>query len=390
MRHNTSMNIRIRLLAILAVGGSFIPGLVRPAYAEDPAPAPKPAYRGLLLEMTGDDKRPVNVWDASGTPVLDPFYEFAKKGLALVDREYALRLEGGCFFSAGAEEYLGAGLQAAAGEWTLSAYVQPATSSQAGTGCIIGYGSASNLLFALRQEKDALTFQIGATASEKIGPSPLKSAAPFHLAVAVGAKEIVFFLDGAKVGTRPGVAVDFAKEEEGRFYFGNDGSGTHPWRGMLERVALHNYMLAPKEVKDAAAAILEEIGKRDTPPRIEIEATLLSRSEYPQPWDKGFTYREVLSVCEYKVNKVIRGEYKQERIRVAEWMYVDRIFLTNSQQAIGAQHRLEVEPLDANPQLSTTHRADALDLDMDAVVYYNRSPLEALPENRQPKPQAAP
>jgi hypothetical protein len=381
------MKTMIRPFVILAAVCPFIPGLARPAYAAEPAPVARPAYRGLLLEMTGDEKRPVNVWDASGTPVLDPFYEFAKKGVALVDREYALRLEGGCFFSAGAEEYLGAGLKGAAGELTLSAYVQPATASQAGAGCIIGYGSASNLLFALRQEKDALIFQIGATASEKIGPSPLKSAAPFHLAVTVGAKEIVFFLDGAKVGTRLGVAVDFSKVADGRLYFGNDGSGTHPWRGMLERVTLHNYMLAPKAVKDAADAILEEIGKRDRPPRIEIEATLLSRSEYPQPWDKGFTYREVLSVCEYKVNKVIRGEYKPERIRVAEWMYVDRIFLTNSQQAIGAQHRLEVEPLDANPQLSTTHRADALDLDMDAVVYYDRSPLEALPESRQPKPK---
>jgi hypothetical protein len=134
----------------------------------------------------------------------------------------------------------------------------------------------------------------------------------------------------------------------------------------------------------------EALRQRPAPARIVLEGTLLARSDYPRPWDEGFTYRDVLSLCEYRVDRVARGAYKGARIRVAEWMYVDRIFLANSATAIGARRTLEVEELDANPQLSTTHRADSLDLDMDAVVYYDRGPLEALPASQQPKPPAAP
>ena len=130
--------------------------------------------------------------------------------------------------------------------------------------------------------------------------------------------------------------------------------------------------------------MLDEIGKRRPVPRIELEGTLLATSKYPMPWDEG-AYREALSVSEYKVNKVLRGEFKEDKIRIAEWVYLDRIFLTNSSRKIGATRKLVVEQLDVNPQLSTIERANSLELDMDATVYYDLNPLEALPENEQPK-----
>jgi len=355
------------------------------AEAAGAPPAGKDAYRGLLLEMTGDSLRPVNVWDASGNPVLDPFYDFAKKGLALVDRDYSLRLEGGTFSSASAEEYLGSGLRTGGGELTLAAYFQPSILSPTNAGCVIGYGTASNeLRFALLQEGSALQLRLTPAESKSLTLCSLTNAEPFHFTLAIGKKEIVFYRNGEKAGTHPGLPADFPALEDGRLYFGNDAKDARPWRGRLERVALYNKILAPEEARKAAMAILEDIRSRPTVPRIEIEGTLLTRSTYTMPWKEGFDYREVLSVCEYKINRVLSGDYKGEKMHVAEWMYVDRIFLSNSVRKPGASRRIVVEELTANPQLSKTQRDNTLD-DIEADVYYDLSPIYALPENEQPK-----
>jgi hypothetical protein len=346
--------------------------------------ATKNVYHGLILEMTGDDRRPVNVWNSNGKPVLDPYYAFEKKGLALIGRDYSLRLEGGRFFSGGAEEYLGVDLQRADGELTLTACIQPATLNQ--DGCVIGYGPPRGKpLFVLTQEKDALTFTLGASESRKIKLLELKSAEPLHVVLSVGKKEIVFYTNGQKTAAFPGNDDDFSAWEKGILFFGNDITGAHPWRGAIERASLYNKSLTPEEASAAAGPVLEEIRKREPVPRVEFKGTLLAQSKYPMPWDEGFTYRDVLSINEYKVNAVIQGEYKEEKIRVAEWMYVDRVFLANSQKKIGTEYKLIVERLSANPQLSTIQRGNTLELDLDAVVHYDLGSLEALPESQQPK-----
>jgi len=360
--------------------------------ADGPASRAAPAggkavYRGPLLEMTGDETQPVRVWNPAGKRVLDPYYAFERKGLALVGREASLRLEGGRFFSAGAEEYLGGGLRNG-GAMTLAAYVRPATATQKGAGCIVGYGPAkADLLFALMQDRDALTFRIGRTKPTTVALFALTSAKPCHVVVTVAPKGIVVYRDGARVGGRPGPGTDLTTWRDGMLILGADAEGRRPWRGRLERVTLYNTALSPAEAKALATSVREEIGDREPVPRIELTGTLRARSKYPMPWDRGFTYRDVLCVCEYEVNTVIRGEFEGRRIRVAEWVYVDRIFVTNSRNKIGATRRLTVEPLDVNPQLSTIQRADTLDLDIDALVYYDLSPLEALPPSKQPKPK---
>ncbi len=344
-------------------------------------------YRGRLLAMTGDDRVPVKVWNANGNPVLDPYYALGKKGLALVGRDYSLRLDGGHFFSAGAEEYLGAGLRGAESALTLSAFLDPATLNQNSTGCIIGYGPKhGEMLFALRQEKDTLTFSINAPNSSIMELSKLKSTKPFHLVLSAGKKAIAFYINGKLSKTYPGLNGNFSTWKDGRLFFGNNESGTQPWRGRLERVALYNKALGPAEAKKAADDVLEDVRLIGPVPSITFRGTLLERSTYPMPWKEGFTYREVLSVCEYQVNKVIRGAYKKEKIRVAEWVYVDRIFLTNCRKKIGTEYELEVEMLNENPQLSTTERADTLELDMDADTYYSLNRLVVLPKSAWPKP----
>jgi Concanavalin A-like lectin/glucanases superfamily len=351
------------------------------------APAKKNVYRGPLLEMTGEEESPVKVWNPQGKRVLDPYYELEKKGLALVGKEYSLRLEGGSFLSGGAEEYLGGGLRNAAGELTLCAYVHPAAADQKGAGCITVYAPrGGDPLFALMQEKDTLTLKISAGQPAAVTIAKLKSTKPFHLAVTVGKKQIVFYRDGKKAGTHSGIKGDFSAWKDGRLYFGNNQKGTRPWRGRIEKAVLYNKALGADDVAKLASAVLEEMRDRESAPRIELIATLLKRSTYRMPWGEN-TYREALSVCEYQVKKVIRGKYTEKKIRVAELMYVDRIFLTNSRKKIGTEHRLVVEEFDDNPQMAKIERGDSLDLDIDAGLYVELSPLQALPKNQQPKPK---
>lgn len=344
-------------------------------------------YRGRLLEMTGDERRPVNVWNRNGEPVFEPYYVFERKGLALIGRDYALRLEGGRFFSAGAEEHLGGGLKNAEGELTLCAYIHPASVNQKGTGCIIGYGpSRGRTLFALKQQASDLIFEIRATDFRSIRLLKLNSTKPFHLVLVLAKDGITFFREGKKAGTRPGLNGTFNARKEGILVFGSDPRGAQPWRGQIERVSLFSRALSSNSAAKVANEVLEEVRDRGEEPRIAFRGTLLARSKYPMPWKKGFTYREVLSICEYKVNKVLGGEFEEKKIRVAEWMYVDRTFLTNSRKKIGSEYELTVERLDVNAHLSTVQRCDTLDLDIDAEVHYDLSPIQALPPNEQPRP----
>ena len=379
------LTIALALLAASAAAAGCSRSKGTPEKRPAAATLRKDGYRGRLLAMTGDERSPVKVWDPAGKPVLDPYYAFEKKGLALIARGYSLRLEGGCFFSGGAEEYLGGGLRNSGGELTLSAYVNPAAASQREAGCIIGYGPGKgDLLFALMQEKDALTFRINAGPPRTVKLAKLDSAEPFHLVLAVG-KKIAFYKNGKKAKEHRGVEGDFSAWRDGRLFFGNDGNGTHPWRGRIERAALYNRALGADEVAKAAGRVLKGIAEREPVPQVELTGVLLKRSKYRMPWGEN-TYREALSVCEYRVKKVVRGEYKEKKIRVAELMFVDRIFLTNSRKRIGGEYRLVVEEMADNPQMSKIERGDSLEMDIDAVLYVELSPLEALPKDRQPKP----
>ncbi len=338
--------------------------------------------------MTGDDRRPVEVRDADGEEVLAPFYEFDRKGLALVDVDYSLRLEGGLFYGEATRDYLHEALKNSGNAVTLGVYIHSRTREKAkeGRSCLAAYGDPDKMpLLAVWQDNDALVFTLAADESVEIKLLRMPDTEPFHLAVAVGRDGIAWYRNGKRIGAAAGYEGDIAGWSPGIPFFGNAHKGAHPWRGRLEFFELHNRTLDQDEIQAMYAKAKEEIKDRPGIPSIAFEGELLARSKYPKPWDPGYTYSEVLSIGEYRIVKLISGEYAGEKIRVAEWMYVDRIFLTNSRKAIGSRHALTVERLDRHAHLTTTERADTLELDLDAVVHYARGPIEALPPGQQPK-----
>lgn len=358
------------------------------AVAASDAQGAETPWRGRILAMTGDDREPVIVRDADGEAVLDPYYEFDRKGLALVDMDYSLRLEGGLFYGEATREYLGEALKNSGNAVTLGVYVRPRKRAATGEarGCLAAYGDPEKTpLMAVWQDKDKLVLTLGADKPVEIKLLQIENKAPFHLAVAVGPDQITWYRNAVRGGKAEGFKGDMAKWPAGMPFFGNARKGAHPWRGRVEFFELHNRTLNPEEIQAMYANAKKEIKGRPGMPSITFEGALLARSEYPKPWDPGYTYSEVLSVCEYRVEKLVSGEYTSDKIRVAEWMFVDRIFLTNSRKPVGSRHRLTVEPLDQHAHLSTIERADTLELDMDAEVYYARGPIEALPPDEQPK-----
>lgn len=338
----------------------------------EPLPDPEPGHRGLLLGVTDDPESPVQVLNAEGKSPFGPFFALEQKGLVLIGRDNSLRLEGGRFFSEGAEKRLAAGLRRNVNQMTLVLWIAPSAASVEGEGAIIAYGPAKDdAHFALVQHSGTLVFNINTGTPRTVELLKLADNKPFHLAISVGPAAIVAYRDGKEVSQHAGLAGHFADWSPGMLHFGNDASDQRPWRGLLERAELHNVAMDAPAVAKLAETVINDISGRDDVPRLTFEGALTARSDYHKPWDPGFTYKLVLSVCEYKVDKVIAGEYDDKVIRVAEWMYVDRIFLDNSAGKIGSAQRLTVERLDDNPQLSTIERDDTLDLNLDLEVYYN-------------------
>lgn len=344
-------------------------------------------WQGCMVAMTGNDRAPVAVHDAAGNEVLDPYYAFDRKGLTLVDSDYVLRCEGGIFYGEDTRDYLALSLRNSGNSLTLGLYLHPRTLESKIQGCIAAYGDPKDLpLVSLIQKENKLLLIINEAKEPKvIELCALENLDPLHLMVSVSGREIIAYRNGAKCGNWPGVSGDITQWPAGILFFGNANNGKFPWRGSFEFFEFYNKALDHAAVKTRYDHAVAEIKNRPPRATITFEGILNARSEYPKPWDPGFTYSEVLSICEYSVEKVLSGEYSGKTIRVAEWMYVDRIFLTNSQKAIGSVSRLTVDQLDQRSNLTTTERADTLDIDIDAVVYYAPGPIEALPPDKQPE-----
>lgn len=382
MKHGEDKTYRSGTGGLAILAGCLLCG----AAAAPTGRAADAPWQGRILAMTGDDRQPVEVRNAEGEAVLDPYYAFDRKGLALVDMDYSLRLEGGLFYGEATREYLGEALKNSGNAVTVGLFIRPRTLKADGRGCLAAYGEPDGEpLLAVWQEKDALSLALAAPEPVVVPLLEMESVEPFHLAVAIGRDAIVWYRNGTRVGTAAGYNGDIAGWPPGIPFFGNARKGAQPWRGRLEFFELHSRALSPDGIRAMYANAMDEIKSRPAMPSITFEGVLLARSKYPKPWDPGYTYSEVLSIGEYRIEKLIGGEYAGEKIRVAEWMYVDRVFLTNSRKTVGSRHVLTVERLDRHAHLTTTERADTLELDLDAEVHYARGPIEPLPPDQQPK-----
>ena len=140
------------------------------------------------------------------------------------------------------------------------------------------------------------------------------------------------------------------------------------WRGTFEYVALYNRFIDEPEAAKNAAAVAAELAKRTTLPQIEVQATLVAKSKIPEP-GKMAPYRNALVVNEYEVEKVLKGKYAQNTIRVVQWGMLNLKPTPLAAQEPGTSVKLVLETFIDHDELVPELISDTLDENFDMNLY---------------------
>jgi hypothetical protein len=221
-------------------------------------------------------------------------------------------------------------------------------------------------LFWLLQEKNLLQVTVGGElrGSQKVFEmATLPDTKPHHLIVSYAPKRLAFYLDGKKVKEVDPSPASFIEVGTPPMRFAENG-----WRGQFEYLAFYNrFIEAPEAVKNAAA-VAAELAQRKALPRIEVQATLVTKSKVPDPGQMA-PYRNALIVNEYSVEKVLKGTYTGKTIRVAQWGMLDLKPTPLAAQAPGTSVKLVLETFADHDELVPELISDTLKEDFDLKLY---------------------
>jgi hypothetical protein len=341
--------------------------------AEDRGPAAAaggwPADRKDLIFMWENRKGASLAYDRDGEVI--PSLILMPRDLARFDHNQGLWLEAGSFPVPGVEKFLGAQKIAAL---TLEAYLTPEKGSCPSLAEIVSYSASSddaNLVLGQLGNKLVLAMKGGAKPSELCA---LTAGEPVHVIVTYAAGKLTCYRNGKPAGVVDNFQGSPANWTEQHLVFGNNWDGKRPWAGHLEGIAIYTRALAPKEAEQEHAAFAKKLKGRKPVPRIEIRAKLLAKTK-PPTFEDIAPYTQATTVYEYEVEKVVSGQCKEKKIRVAHHTLIDRKMLPASRAVIGKSYTLELEPIEANPQLDIDAPRDDLPLDPNAVMYYDVGPL---------------
>ena len=82
---------------------------------------------------------------------------------------------------------------------------------------------------------------------------------------------------------------------------------------------------------------------------ITLEGELVFKSRIGDP--KQTPYKDSLYAVEYKVTKVVEGDYAEDAVLVYHWAFRDRKLLESSRYAIGSVRRLTLVPFVTKKEL---------------------------------------
>lgn len=278
------------------------------------------------------------------------------RGRALYTKELRLDIAGGFGETGEAGKKMGAVL-ARSGALGLELAYRP-EAEQSGAIATLAAGGAN--LMQLRQEGGEVL--LVARDGNVVWPKALKVGAWQHLGLNFHDGKAELFVNGASQGTRE-LPVDFAAHPVDSFFLG-DRQGT--LRAQLAAIGVYDRPLVGEEVA-ASSRRLPKATEQSAEQRLTLDATLHERTEIPAP-DAIGAYRRALVVNSYKVDRVLAGEYRQERILVAEWAILDRtIIKTYPEPAVS--EKLVVEPFANHPQLEGERQMmDVFEPDLE--MYY--------------------
>ena len=350
-----------------------------------PSPqSPWPTWRGGLMFLWQTNKQSNLVTDPRTRK--PRAYGLRMRGQVWLDHNYALHMVGKGWVLA---EEAGPNVVAACRRskaFSVEAMVTPAAggvgaakdSSPARIVSLCPGKEGDEVDFSLAQDGGKLVFFLRSVSDGKkvrtgwryLGlVSPGKAT---HVAVTYKAGAMAGYVDGEKVldvKVAKGAKCDLSNWSPGRLLLGGLDKARGAWSGALEGVAVYRRALPRAEVRANWRRYAKIMKARKAVAKMKVTAKLVAKTKTPALTDLG-TYRDVLVVYEYHLDKVLSGGPAPKRFRVANWAILDLKVLNLDRRKIGATYPLVLEEFDANPQFKTYMRCNDLAEDLDVPMYF--------------------
>ncbi|OPZ87547.1 MAG: hypothetical protein BWY76_00405 [bacterium ADurb.Bin429] len=349
-------------------GASATPGTpttpVTTATTTPTPPAAAPAY--LFAWRNGNAS--LRAHAADGKPLFTTFAHPTRHGAALFDRHYALRLDEGAFSEPRVAQALTEAIRAS-GQLALVALI----ANQGGTGPIFSLASERDSNFALIAKAGSLSlrWKHGAQLTEL--PLGIRlTAQPLHLAITIRDGALRVYQNGKPVLNQP-IAWDPARWTPLPLVLGQLPPAPGTWRGTLEGIILHHQTFSEAVIAAMATENLAVIARRIQTAPLRVKVRLIQQSDIPAPAET--VYPRSYAIAAYDVLEVLEGRFTGKTIRIGRWTEMDNTRLGAALARKGDVETLQIEPLDAHPELEKEEVFDTLEIDPDTPVYFDIGPL---------------
>ena len=353
-------NSGTHLLALAA--GLWLGVTPHPAVA---AQAPEwPKVPGAVFALrNGNPVTPVVAFDAKGRDLMA--FNSAARGRGLLGRFHELFCDGGSFVATDAGTWIGMQV-GKSGTFTLEATLTSAEAPPKTPGVVLAYADDKGEDAALLHDKNGLSLRLGG--SQTITLFAPDVGKPVHVLIACGKEKWAAYRDGKPSGSGP-LATGAPAWGTRQLVMGAAWSGADPWHGRLEAVAV--FPRVPTAAEAAAQAVASNTLRAGRKPAttLRFKGTLVRQAK-TSDMKQIQPYTRSLTAAEYKVDKVLAGEWKQPTITVLHWMIMDGKRLPIADRKSGATVELSVEPLDEHPQLESCRRDEMAEGEIAVDLFY--------------------
>lgn len=296
-------------------------------------------------------------------------------GRATLDHRFSMRMAGGMYTITGVEDRL---LKACkeTNQLTIEAIITADNVKQGGPARIISFSSGPmSRNFTIGQDKDRLVIRLRTPATGENGTEPevglctISAGKPVHLVASYSPGELICYVDGKQVLKTNQIKGNFSNWSMHHLMIGDEWQGQRSWYGTLEGIAIYKRIISATEASRNHESY-KALHSKNELPQIQIRATLISSSPIPA-LDEIKPYREALVISEYRVRKVLQGDLKAQKIRVAQWAILGSETIKARSQNTTSIENLTLAPFELNPQLGSIYMSDTLDPNPDIPMYYD-------------------
>ncbi|MCE9611435.1 MAG: LamG domain-containing protein [Chthoniobacter sp.] len=292
----------------------------------------------------------------------------APRGRALFGRFHELLCDGGSFHLREAGPWVGMQV-AKSGAFTIELTLTPAEAPAKSPGVLFAYGDNGGEDAALLQDSTGLALRVGG--KKVFALFALGAGTPVHVVVTCDKEKWAAYCGGkpAGSGALPAGATAWGARQ---LVIGAAWSGADLWRGRMEGIAIFSRALTATEATGEATVSKAVQAERKPATKIRFRGTLLRQAK-TSSIEEIRPYTRSLTAAEYKVDRVLAGEWKHPTITVLHWMIMDGKRLPIADRQPGMAVELSVEPLDEHPQLESSRRDEIEGNDIAADLFYCES-----------------